>query len=171
MLLFSFKFCPTLCNPMDCSTPGFSGLHYLPEFAQTHVHWVGDASQTPHSLLSPSPLFRHQCLFQWASSLHEVAKVLGASASISPSNECSGLIFYRIDWIDLLAVQRTLRSLLQHHSSKATLLQRWAFFMVQLSHPYMTIGKTIALTIQSFVGKVMSLLLLVLFYFCLLNCV
>ena len=80
------------------------------------------------------------------------------SFSISPSNEYSGLISFRIDWLDLLAVQGTLKSLLQHHSSKASILWHSAFFMVQLSHPYKTIGKTIALTIHTFVGKVMSLL-------------
>ena len=83
---------------------------------------------------------------------------IGFSFSISPSNEYSGLISFRMDWLDLLAVQRTLKNLLQHHSSKATILQRAAFFLVQLSHPYMTTGKTIALTRWSFVGKVMSLL-------------
>ena len=87
------------------------------------------------------------------------------SFSISPSNEYSGLIFFRIDWLDLLAVQGTLRSLLQHHSSKASFLQCSAFFIVQLSHPYMTTGKTIALTIQTLIGKVMSLLLNMLFRF------
>ena len=121
------QLCPALCGPMDHSTPGFSGLQYLPEFAQTHVHRVSDATQTPHSLLLPSPLALNlslqQGLFQWASSLHQVAKVWGASASISPSNEYSGLISLRIDGFDLLSVQGTLKSLLQHHNLKAAILQ------------------------------------------------
>ena len=112
-------------------------------------------------LLSPSPptlnLFQHQGLFKWVSFSHQVAKVLEFQLHISPSNEYSGLISFRIDWLDL-AVQGTLKSLLQHHSSKASILWRLAFFMVQLSHPYMTTGKTIAFTRRTFVGKVMSLL-------------
>ena len=103
-------------------------------------------------------LSQHQSLFKRVSSLHQVAKYWSFSFSISPSNEYSGLISFGIDWFDLLAVQETLKSLLQHHSSKASILRRSAFFMVQLSHPYMTIGKTITLTRQTFVGKVMSLL-------------
>ena len=117
-----------------------------------------------HTLSSPSPLAfylsQHQGLFKWVGSLHQVAKVLETSAfSISPSNEYSGLISFMIDWFSLLGVQGTLKSLLQHHSSKASILQHSAFFTVQLSHPYMTTGKThIVLTIWTFVGKVMSLL-------------
>ena len=114
------------------------------------------------SLSSPSPpalnLSQHQDLFKWASSSHQVAKVLEFSFSISPSNEHPGLISVRMDWLDLLAVQGTLKSLLQHHSSKASILLLSAFFTVQLSHPYMTTGKTIALTRWNFVDKVMSLL-------------
>ena len=146
---------------MDCSTPGFPVCHQLLELAQTHVHQVSDAIQPFHPLSSPSPAFnlsQHQDLFQWVSSLHQVAKYWSFSFSISPSNEHSGLISFRMDWLDLLAVQGTLKSLLQHHSSKASILQCSAFFIVQLSHPYMTTGKTIALTRQTFVGKVMSLL-------------
>ena len=147
---------------MDCSTPGFPVLHYLLKFLQTHVHWVSDPIQPSHPLLSPSPpafnLSQHQGLFQWVGSLHQVVKVLESfSLSISLSNEYSGLISFRIDWFDLLAVQGTLNSL-QHNNSKASILQRSAFFMVQLSHPYMTTGKTIALTRWNFVGKVISLL-------------
>ena len=145
---------------MDCKMTGFPVLHYLLLFAQTHVHGVGDAIQPSHPLSPPSPpalsLSQHQCLFQWVSSFHHAAKVLELQLHISPSNEYPGLISFRIDWFDL-AVQRTLKSLLQHHSSKASNLQGSAFFMVQLSHSYMTTGKTIALTIQTFVGKVMSL--------------
>ena len=108
-------------------------------------------------LLPPSNLSQHQSLFQWVISSHQVAKVLEAF-SISPSNKYSGLISFRMDWLDLLAVQGTLQSLLQHHSSKTSSLQCSAFFMVQLSHPYMTTRIAIALTIQTLVGKVMSFL-------------
>ena len=115
------------------------------------------------SLSSPFPpafnLSQHQGLFKWVSCLHEVAKVLGSfSFSISPSNEHPGLISFRMDWLDLLAVQGTLKSLLQHHSSKASILRRSAFFTVQPSRSYMNTGKTIALTRWTFVGNVMSLL-------------
>ena len=147
---------------MDCSTPGLPVLHQLLEFAQTHVHWVGDAIQPSHPLLLPSPpafnLSQHQGHFQRVSSSHQVTKYSSFSFSISPSNEYSGLISFRMDWLDLLAVQETLKSLLQCHSSKASVFQHSAFFIVQLSHPYMTTGKTIALTRWTFVGKVMSLL-------------
>ena len=147
----------TLCNPMDCSTPGFPVHHQLPELAQTLVHWVSDAVQPSHPLSSPSPpafnLSQHQGLFQWVSSSHQVAKVLELSFSVSPSNDYSGLISFRMDWVDLLAVQGTLKGLFQHHSSKASILHLLAFFMVQLSHPYTTAGKTIALTRWTFVAK------------------
>ena len=152
--------CLTLCDPVDYSTVGLPVHHQLPEFTQTHVHWVGDAIQPSHPLLSPSPAFnlsQHQDLFKGVSSSHQVTKGLSFSFSISPSSESSELISFRMDWLDLLAVQGTLKSLLQHHSSKASVLQRLAFFIVQLSHPYMTTGKAIALTRQAFVGKVMSL--------------
>ena len=160
---------------MNCSTPGLPVHHQLPEFTQTHIHWAVMPSNPlimcHPPLLLPS-IFPSIRVFSNESVLHiRWPKYWSFNISISPSNEYSGLISFRIDWFDLLAVQETLKSLLQHHSSKASVLWCWAFFMVQLSHPYMTIGKTIALTIQSFVGKVMSLLLLVLFYFCLLNCV
>ena len=148
--------CLTLWNPMD--TPGFPVHYQLPEFTQTHVHWVSDAIQLSHPLLSPSlPAFNlsaHQGLFQWVSSWHHWS----FSFSISPSNEYSGLISFRMDWLDLLAVQGTLKSLLHHHSSKASIPRHSAFFIVQLSHPYMTTGKTIALTRWTSVGKAMSLL-------------
>ena len=110
-----------------------------------------------HLLFLPSVL-PSISLFQWVYSVHHVAKVLELQFSINPYSERSGLISFRIDWFDLLAVQGTLKSLLQHHSSKASILQRSAFFMVQLSHSYMTTGKTLALSRQTFVGKVMSLL-------------
>ena len=148
---------------MDCSTPGLSVLHHCPELAQTHVHWVDDAIKQSHPPSPSSPpafnLSHHQGLFQWVESLHHVVRHWSFSFSIGPSNEYSGLISVRIDWFDLLAVQGTLKSLLQHHNSKASVLQRSAFFTVQLSRPYMTTGKTIALTRRTFVGKVMCLLL------------
>ena len=146
-----------LCNPMDCSMPGLPVHHQLLEFTQTHVHWVGDAIQPSHPLSSPSPpafnLSQHQCISQWVR-----PKYWSFSFSISPSNEYSGLIFFRMDCLDLPAVQRTLMSLLQHHSTKASILQCSAFFMVQVSHWQMTIGKTIALNRWTFIGKVMALL-------------
>ena len=147
---------------MNHSMPGHSVHHQLPEFTQTHVHRVGDAIQPSHSLSSPSsPTFKlsqHQGPFKWVSSSHPVAKYWDFCFSISPSNEYSGLISFRIGWFDLLVVQGTLKSLLQHHSSKASILQCSAFFIVQFSHPYMTTGKIIALIRWTFVGKVMSLL-------------
>ena len=129
----------------------------LPELAQTHVHRVSDAIQPSHPLLFPSPpalnLSQHQSLFPQVGSLHQVIKDWSFGFSISPSNVYSGLISFRIDWFDLLAVQGTLKSLLQHHSCKASILWHSAFFIVQLSHPYMTTGKIIALTRWIFVGK------------------
>ena len=137
---------------MDCSMPGLPVHNQLPEFTQTHVHWVGDATQPSHPLSSPSPpalnLSQHHGLFQWVSSSHQVAKVL----------EFQHQSFQWTLRTDLLAVQGTLKSLLQHHSSKASILLCSAFFIVQLSHPYMTTGKTIALTRWTCIGEVMSLL-------------
>ena len=132
---------------MDCCTPGFPLLHQLPEFAQIRVHWVSDAMQPSQPLSSPSPpalsLSQHQGLFQWVSFCIRWPKYWSFSFSISPSNEYSGLISFRGDWFDLLAVQGTLKSLLQYHSSKASVLQSSAFFIVQCSHPHMTSGKNI----------------------------
>ena len=151
-----------LCDPIDCSTPGFPVHHQLPGFTQTHVHRVGDAIQPSHPLSSPSSphsIFPSIRVFSNESVLRiRGPKYWSFSFSISPSNEYSGLISFRMDWFYVLAVQGTLKSLLQHHSSKASILQCSAFFLVELSHPYMTTGKTIALTRQTFVGKVMSLL-------------
>ena len=146
---------------MNHSTPGLPVHHQLPESTQTHVHCVGDAIQPSHPLLSPSPppIFPSIRVFSNESALRiRWPKYWSFSFSISPSNEYLGLISFTIDWFDLLAVQGTLKSLLQHHSSKASVLWHYSFFMVQLSHRYMTTGKIIALTRRTFVGKVMSLL-------------
>ena len=160
---FSHSGCSTLCNPTDCSTPGFPVNHQLPKLAQTHVHPVDDAIQPSHSLLSPSltafNLIQHQGSFQ----MSQFFTLGGQSTRVSASNEClsneySGLISLRTDWFNHLAVQGTLTCLLQYHSSKASILWHSAFFTVQLSHPCMTTGKTITLTRCTFVGKVTSLL-------------
>ena len=157
------ELCPTLCDPMVCSTPGFLVLHYLPEFAQIHVHYVCDAIQ-PFHLLSPlSPpalnLSQHGCLFPMSWLFHiRWPKCWSFSFSINPSSEYSGLVSFQIDWFDLLVVQGSLMSLLQHHSLKASILQCSAFILVLLSHPYMTTVQTIALTRWKSVSKVLSLL-------------
>ena len=130
---------------MDCNIPGHPVHHQLPEFTQTHIHWVGDAIQPSHPLLSSSPPApnpsQNQGLFQWVNSSHEVAKILEFQLQHQSFQWTPRLISFRMDWLDLLAVQGTLKSLLQHHSSKASILQCLAFFIVQLSHPYMTTGK------------------------------
>ena len=129
---------PTLCDPTDCSMPGFPVLHYLPEFAQTHVHWVSDAIQPFHPLSPPSPpalnLSQHQGLFQWVGSSHQVAKVLELQLQHQSFQWIFRVDSFRIDWFDLLTVQETLKSLLQHHSLKASVLWCSALFIVQLSH-------------------------------------
>ena len=144
LLLFS---CPVVSDSSRPHGPTIS--QSLPKFMSISY---GDAIQPSH------PLEKHQGLFQWVNCFHQVTKVLEFSFSISPSSEYSVVISSKIDWFDLLAVQRTLKSLLQHHSSKASILWCSAFFMVQLWQPYMTTGKTITLTRQTFVGKVMPLL-------------
>ena len=159
--------CLTRCNPVNCSMPGLSVLHYIPEFAQTHVHWISDAIQPSHCLspllILPS-IFPSIRVFSNESDLHITwPKYCSFNFSISPSNEYPGLISFRIHWFDLLAVQGTLKSLLQHHSSKASILQCSASFMIQLSHPYMTTGKIIAFTLWAFVIKLRSLLFNILF--------
>ena len=160
------QLCPTLCDSMNRSMPDLPVHHQLPEFTQTHVHRVSDAIQLSHPLSSPSPpapIPPSIRVFSSESTLHmRWPKYWSFSFSIIPSKQYPGLISFRMDGLDLLAVQGTLKSLLQHHSSKASILQLSAFFTVQLSHPYMTTGKTIALTGRTFVGKVMSLLLSVL---------
>ena len=146
---------------MNHSTPGLPVYHQLLEFTQTHVHQVGDAIQPSH-LLSPLLLSSIPPSIRVFSNKSAVCircpKYWSFSFSISPSKEHSGQISFRMDWLDLLAVQGTLKSLLQHHSSKPSVLQHSAFFIIQLSHPYITTGKTIALTRRTFVNKVMSLL-------------
>ena len=134
------KWCLTLCNLMDCSPVGFPALHYLPESAQTHVSWISDAIQhliLCHPLLLSPSVFAINEVFSSVLALH-IRWPEYWSFSISPSNEYSQLISFRIDWFDLLEVQGTLKSLLQHHNSKASILGHSAFFMVQLSHLYMT---------------------------------
>ena len=156
------QLCLALCDPMNCSMPGLPVHHQLPESTQTHVHCVSDAIQPSHplsSLLLPS-IFPSIRVFLNESALRiRWPKYWSFSFSISPSNEHPGLISFRMmDWLGLLAVQGTLKSLLQHHSSKASILPCSALFIVQLSHPYMTTGKTRALTRWTFVGRVISLL-------------
>ena len=151
------QLCLTLCDPMNCSMPGLPVHHQLPEFTQTHVHRVSNDIQPSHPTSSPSPPApnpsQNQSLFH-ESTLHiRWPKYWSFRFSISPSKEHPGLISFRMDWLDLLAVQGTLKSLLQHHSSKASILRQPAFFTVQLSHPYMTNGKTIALTRWTLLAK------------------
>ena len=154
--------CPTLCDPMNHSMLGLPVHHQLPEFTQTHAHRVVMPSIhliICHSFLLLPPIPSSIRVFSNESTLHiRWPKYWSFSFSISPSNEYSRLISFRMDWLDLLAIQGTLKSLLQHHSAKASILQHSAFFTLQLSHPYMTMRKTIALTRRTFVGKVMSLL-------------
>ena len=139
------QLCPTLCDPMNRSTPGLSVHHQLPEFTQTHIHQVGDAIQPSHPLSSPSilpPIPPSIRVFSNESTLHmRWPKYWSFSFSTIPSKEHPGLTSFRMDWLDLLAVQGTLKSFLQHHSSKASILWCSAFFTVQLSHPYMILKK------------------------------
>ena len=144
--------CTTICDPMDCSTSGLSVHHQLPKLTQTHLHCVNDAIQPSHPLLSPSPsafIFPSIRVFSNESVLCIMwPKYWSFTFSISPSNEYSGLISFRMDWLKLLAVQETLKSLLQHHNSKASIFRHLAFIIAQISRPYMTTGKTIALTMD-----------------------
>ena len=138
--------------------PGFPVLHQLLQFTQTHVHRVSDAIQPSHPLSSPSPPAFNLSSIRVFSNESALCirwpKYWSFSLSICPSRKYSGLIYFRMDWLDLLPVQETLKGLLQQHSSKASILQCSAFFIVQLSHPYMTTGKAIALSRWTFVGKV-----------------
>ena len=131
--------CPTFCNPMNHSMPGPSVHHQLLEFTQTHVHWVHDAIQPSHPRSSPSPPAPNPPsirVFSNDSTLHiRWPKYRSFSFSIIPSEEHPGLISFRMDWLDVLAVQGTLKSLLQHHSLKASVFWCSTFFLVQLSHP------------------------------------
>ena len=151
------QLCPTLCDPMDCNMPGLPVHYHLPEFTQTHVHWVGMPSTISSSVVPFS-----SCLQSFpASGSFQMSQLFtsgGQNIGVSPSASVLPMIAFRMDWLDPLAVQGTLKSLLQHHSSKASALRHSALFMVQLSHPYMTTGKTIASTRWTFVGKVMLLL-------------
>ena len=143
---------------MDCRAPGIPVYHQLLELTQTHVHCVRDAIQSSHRLLSPSPTFSLSSIGVFSNKsvlCIRWPKYWSFSFNISPSNEHPGLISFRMDYLVLLAVQGTLKSLLQHHSSKPSILQHSAFFIIQLLQPYMTIGKTIPLTRWMFVGKVM----------------
>ena len=160
------QLCPTLCNPMDCSTPDFPVLHHLQELVQIRVKSVMPSNHLilchpllllcRPLLLLPS-VFPSIRVFSNESALRiRWPKYWSFNFSFSSSNEHSGLISFRSDWFDLLSVQGCLKSLLQNHSSKASILWCSASFMVHLSHPYMTTGKTIPLTIQTFVGKIMS---------------
>ena len=146
---------------MDCSMPDLPVHHQLPQLVQTQVHRVGDDIQHLihcHSLLFLPSIFPSIRVFSNKLVLHKWPQYWSFSFNISPSNEYSGLISFRTNSLDFPAVQGTLKSLVQYYSSKASILQHSAFFMVQLSHPYMTTGKTMALTRQNFVSKVMSLL-------------
>ena len=157
---FSHSVVSNSLKPMNHSTPGLPVHHQLPEFTHTHVHRVSDAIQPSHPLSSPSPsapIPPSIRVFSNESSLPmRWQKYWSFSFSIIPSKEIPGLISFRTGWVDFLVAQGTLKSLLQHHNSKASILQCSAFFTVQLSHPYMTTGKTIALTRRTFAGKVMS---------------
>ena len=142
---------------MDCSMPGFPVLHQLLKLALTHVHWIGDIIQPSLRLLSPSPAFNLSSIRVFSNeSVLYIRWTKHWSFSFSPSTEYSGLISFEINWFDLLRVQGTLKSLLQYHKSKASIPCHSAFFMIQLSHPYITTGKTILW--QTFVGRVMSLI-------------
>ena len=148
---FSFSSVTYLCLTLwDLWTAEHQASLSIPELSQTQVHQVSDAIQPSHPLPSPSPPAfnhsQHQGLFKWVCSSHQVAKVLEFQLQHQSFQWIFGLISFRIDWFDLLAVQQTLKSLLQHHSSKASIFWCSAFFIDQLSHPYMTTGKTIALT-------------------------
>ena len=148
-------------GPQHARPPMVVSITKLPEFTQTHIHWVGDAIQPSYPLSSPSPpafnLSQHQVFSNESVLCIGWPKYWSFSFNISSSSEYSGLISSRIDWLDLLAVQGTLKSLLQHHSSKLSIFRHSAFFIVRLSHPYMTTGKIIVLTTWTFVSKVMSL--------------
>ena len=157
--------CPTLCNPTDCQTPGLASLYITNSQSLLKPMFIKSVMPLNHlilcrPLLLPPSIFPSIRVFSNESVLCiGWPKYWNFSFSISPSSKYSGMIPFRMDWLDLLVVQRTLKSLLQHHSSKASILRHSAFFIVQLSHPYMTTGKTIALTRWTFVGKVICFLI------------
>ena len=160
--------CPTLCDPMNCSMPSLPVHHQLPEFTQTHFHWVSVAIQPSHPLSSPSPPDPNPSQYQGSGSFPMSKPFtwggqsvgVSASTSVLPMNTQG---WSPLGWTGWTSLQfKRLSSLLQHHSSKSSILQCSAFFTVQLSHPYMTTGKSIALTRQTFVGKLMSLLFIML---------
>ena len=161
MITFQFSLvqsCLTLCDSVDCSMPGFP-VHHHHFWSLLRLMSIESVVASNHLILCRPLLLPSVFPSIWVSSNESVLHIRWPkywSFSISPSNEYSGLISFRIDWLDLLAVQVTLKSLLQHHSSKASILRHSAFFLVQLSHPYVTAGKTIALTRLIFVGNVMS---------------
>ena len=147
---------------MGCNTPGYHVLHQLPEFAQVQVHYIVMPSNhliLYHPLLLSPSIFPSIRVFSNKLALCIRRPKYWSLSFSSPSNEYLGLIFFKIDWFDFLAVQETLKNLLQHHSLKASILQHSVFFMVQLTQPCVTTGKTVASTIWTFVGKVMPLLL------------
>ena len=154
---FSHSVVSDSLEPMNCSTPGLPVHHQLPESTQTHAHWVSDATQPSllcRSLLLLPSIFRSIRVFSNESALRiRWPTYWSFSFNISPSNEHLGMMSFRMDWLNLLAVQGTLKSLLQHHSSKASILQCSAFIIVQLSHPYMTTGKSTALTDRPLLAK------------------
>ena len=135
--------CLTLCDPMDCSMPGLSVPHHILKFAQVQVHCISDAIQLSHPLTPSSPalkLSQHHRLFQCVSFLHQMTKIMEFQLQHESFSAYSWLISFTMDWLDLLAVQETLKHLLQHHTPKASILQCSAFFIAQLSHPDMTTG-------------------------------
>ena len=158
----SVQSCQTLCNPTDCTMPGFPVLHHLPELVQTHVHRVAWCHPTTSSSVIPLSTCLQSFPASGSSQRRQFftsgGQSIGTSAlaSVLPMNIQDWLISFTNDWLNLLAIQGTLKSLLQHHSSKTLVLRHSAFFIVQLSHPYLTTGNTIALTTKTFVGKVMS---------------
>ena len=158
--------CLTFWDPQNCSISGLPVPHYLPEFSQVHVHWINDTIQPSHPVSCSSPFTSIKVFSSEFTIRIRWPEYWSFIFNISLTNEYSGLTSLRTDWFDILAVQGTLKSLLQHCNLKALILRCSAFFMVQLSHPFMTTGKTIALTIQTFFSKVIPLLFFFNFRLC-----